>query len=98
MIILCEEIGNHQIFIKKTLMYKLCILELAGEFPLESIFRKAYNFHKICMKEKHLLEIFFFPLPRSAQNLFHFCELLWLSEHLLQGVASASANIIYCAT
>lgn len=33
MIILCEEIGNYQIFTKRTLMYKLWILELAGDFP-----------------------------------------------------------------
>lgn len=60
MIILCEEIGNYQIFIKRTLMYKLCVLGLAGDFPSESIFRKAYDFHKICMKEIHFFRIYFF--------------------------------------
>lgn len=58
MIILCEEIGNYQIFIKRALTYTLCILELAGDFLPESIFRKTYDFHKICMKD--FLEIFFF--------------------------------------
>lgn len=57
---------------KRTPMSKLCILELAGDFSSESIFRKVYDFHKISKKEVNFLEIFF--VLRSAQYFFHF---LW---------------------
>lgn len=87
MIILSEEIGNYQIYIKRTLMYKLCILELAGDFPSESIFRKVHDFHKICMKEKSFISFF--------RNLFFFFLLDQFSIYFTFVNCSGCLNSFY---